>query len=198
MIWSRLKRFARALAALLALVAVAAGVTGRKVHGDTMAPNIRDGEWVFLAPLAPIRGDVVALKDPLDPSRTVLRRVIAGPRQKVTYEDGELRVEVKRIRQKEMGEDGVYRVTQETMWSKPPARANNWLLRLRKEPVQWKAPVVSVPEDHWYLLADNRDDGLDSRWWGPVAAADLLGVVRLRVGTADAWRSSWEVLDPIP
>lgn len=187
---------ALALGALL--LSGAAAATVRRVGSDEMYPSIKAGEHVVIVPLKPIRGDVVALADPLDPARTVLRRAIAGGGQRVTYENGEIRVDVKRIRQKEMNLLEAERITQETMWSKPPARANNWLLRYRKEGVKWKAPAVLVPEGSWYLLADDRDGSLDSRWWGPIREDQLQGVVRLRWGEADTWRPAFEILDPIP
>ena len=194
----RARRLLIALVGLPLLLGGFAGATVRTVGSDEMSPSIRAGDRVLILPLTPIRGDVVALADPLDPSRIVLRRVIADGSKRVKIEDGELRVDVKRIRQKEMGQLDGDRVTQETMWSKPPARANNWLLRYRKEGVKWKAPAVLVPEGSWYLLADDRDGSLDSRWWGPIAEDRLMGVVRLRWGEADTWRPSVEILNPIP
>lgn len=194
-------RTAKILLLLLALplALLGAGATKvRTVGSDEMSPSIRAGDRVLILPLEPIRGDVVALQDPLDPARVVLRRAIADGSKRVRYEDGELRVDVKRIRQKEMGELDGDRVTQETMWSKPPARANTWLLRYAGEPVKWKAEVVPVPDGSWYLLADNRDDAVDSRWWGPISTERFLGVVRLRYGPADDWRPEWEILNPIP
>ncbi len=194
-------RTAKILLLLLALplALLGAGATKvRTVGSDEMSPSIRAGDRVLILPLEPIRGDVVALQDPLDPARVVLRRAIADGSKRVRYEDGELRVDVKRIRQKEMGELDGDRVTQETMWSKPPARANTWLLRYKKEPVKWKAEVVPVPDGSWYLLADNRDGAVDSRWWGPISTDRFLGVVRLRYGPADDWRPEWEILNPIP
>lgn len=184
----------------LAALALTGGAlaTVREVGSDEMSPSIKAGEHVLIAPLKPIRGDVVALEDPLDPGRIVLRRAIAGGGQRVTYENGELRVDVKRIRQKEMNVLEAERINQETMWSKPPARANTWLLRYRKEGVRWKAPAVLVPDGSWYLLADDRDGSLDSRWWGPISEDRIQGVVRLRWGQADTWRPAFEVLNPIP
>lgn len=194
----RARRLLIAAVGLPLLLGGFAAATVRTVGSDEMSPSIRAGDKVLILPLTPIRGDVVALKDPLDPERLVLRRVIADGSKRVKIEDGELRVDVKRIRQKEMGELDGDRVTQETMWSKPPARANNWLLRYRSTPVHWSADPVPVPDGSWYLLADNRDSALDSRWWGPIPESSFEGVVRLRYGPADDWRPEWEILDPIP
>ena len=194
-------RTRKTLAALLLVMAALTGAalaSVRQVGNDEMSPSIKAGEHVLIVPLAPIRGDVVALPDPLDPGRIVLRRVIAGGGQRVTYENGELRVDVKRVRQKEMNLLEAERITQETMWSKPPARANTWLLRYRKEGVKWSADPVLVPDGSWYLLADDRDGSLDSRWWGPIPEDHFKGVVRLRWGQADLWRPAVEILNPIP
>ena len=180
------------------MLAVLAVLPARKVVGADMAPSVLAGEWAWILPLTPIRGDIVALHDPLDPSRTILRRAIAGDGNTVAYEDGVMRVGIKRVRQKEMGTDATYNTLEETMWSKPPARANTWLIRRRATNVRWKIDAVSIPDHHWFLMADDRDGALDSRWWGTIPEADLLGVVRLRVGEADAWRAAVQWLDPIP
>ena len=198
----------RSAAVLLLLALAAVLVPLRHVRGDEMAPSIRDGDWVWVLPLAPLRGDVVALADPLDPSRTVLRRAIqdgvddpkAKTPTKVKFEDGSMRVKGKRIRQKELGtlgtaETGGFKVFKETIWSKPPARATAWLIQRRLDkPVKWDDEPCELPVGTWYLAADDRDRAVDSRWWGPVPADRIEGVVRARYGPADDWRPSFEFL----
>lgn len=182
---------------LAGLAAAAVLVPMRTVVGDDMAWSLQDGERVWIVPDRVRKADVVLLEDPLQPGRMVLRRVIAGPGQKVRIDDGGVRVNGKRIRQTDMGEDGPHRVVKEVIWSSPPARPNPYLTQLATLPVAWSSPgVVEVPDDHWYLLADNRDVALDSRWWGPVPAAAIEGVVRARLGTADTWREAAAVLLP--
>ena len=168
----------------------------RSVTGDEMSPTIRDGDVVWVVPgLEVLRGDVVAVTDPLDPSRVVLRRAIAPGGTEVHFTDDGVRVDAKRLRIRDMGTAGAYGVYQEILWSKPPARAVKWLTRrVRKPAVHWEAEPVEVPSGHWYLLADDRDDALDSRWWGPVPVASIRGVVRLRYGPADLWRTRLAML----
>lgn len=147
---------------------------------------------------------MVLVTDPLDPSRRVLRRAIAHGGQKVRVEDGTVRVDGKRIRQQEMGdppqadEGPELTVLKEVIWSKPPARANRFFPTISDRPTRWSAPgVVEVPEGHWYVLADNRDAALDSRWWGPVPESAIHGVARARYGEADIWReTAFELLLP--
>jgi phage repressor protein C with HTH and peptisase S24 domain len=39
----------------------------------------------------------------------------------------------------------------------------------------------------WWLLSDNPDEGVDSRHRGPVAASDVLAVVRCRLWPRPGW-----------
>jgi signal peptidase I len=190
-------RAARAAGLLLLGLALAVALPARRVASDEMAASLRAGELVWVLPVRPRKADVVAIADPLDPARTVLRRVVAGPGEEVRFDEGGLRVNAKRVRPTEMGEQDGHQVVQEVIWSRPPARANNYLTRLRPKPQTWSSPgTVEVPEGHWYLLADDRDGALDSRWWGPVPDAAVKGVVRARLGEADAWRPAVELLLP--
>ena len=36
---------------------------------------------------------------------------------------------------------------------------------------------ITIPAGHWFLLGDNRGDSDDSRWWGPVPTAWIVGVI---------------------
>lgn len=38
--------------------------------------------------------------------------------------------------------------------------------------------AIEVPAGEWYLLGDNRGESDDSRFWGPVPTAWIVGVVR--------------------
>lgn len=37
--------------------------------------------------------------------------------------------------------------------------------------------AVTIPAGNYFVLGDNRPDSDDSRFWGPVPQADILGVV---------------------
>ncbi len=186
-------RWLKVLALLALLVIAAAMATVRRVGGDDMRPTLQPGDLVVVLPVQPLRGDIVVLRDPLDPDRRIFRRALTGGDTKVRWDEGGLRVNGKRVRQTDMGELDGDSVQQEVIWSKPPARAKNWLVLLRKPAAFWTSDTVEVPEEHWYLLADDRDRAMDSRWWGPVPGSAIDGVVRLRVGPKDTWRGVFEV-----
>jgi signal peptidase I len=174
----------------LLLFAVLGGSTVHRVEGSDMAPSISSGDWLIALPGVSARpGDVVLLADPLDPERTVLRRAIAAGGTKVRYEDDSLRIDTKRLRHKAMGDVDGHHVIEEVLWAKPPGENTTWLIRrAMSPPVSWSAEAVEIPDGYWYLLADNRDEAVDSRWWGPVADAEIKAVVRAWVGEPHTWR----------
>jgi len=193
-----MKRIIGIIVAVLFVAIVLALLPARRVGSDEMGWTYQKDDIVWILPGEVYKGDVVLVADPLDPERRVLRRVVALAGDKVRFEDGAVRVNGKRIRQKDMGlRDGV-QVFKEVIWSRPPARATNWLVQRVNRPVLWETDgPIKVPDDHVYLLADNRDEAIDSRWWGPVPAASIQGVVRARYGTADDWRGAVQWLKPI-
>ena len=138
-------------------------------------------------------GDVVTLSDPLDPDATVLRRVLAVGGQTIEFKEHTIRVGNRRLRSSAMGDMGDFVVTRETLWAKKPEVGHSWLTRFPGEPATlWSADPVDVPEGHVYLLADDRDRAVDSRWWGPVPLKSITQTVRLRWGEAHVWRENWE------
>jgi len=194
-----MRRWMWLVSMLVGMALLCALVPLRRVAGDEMAWTLRDGDLVWVIPARIRRGDVVMLSDPLDSTRLIFRRAVADGGQKVRYDVDGLRINGKRIRQTEMGRDQDHRVVKEVLWSSPPARPNRWFPRYtRQKTVRWALPEkVEVPDGHWFLLADDRDGSLDSRWWGPIPEGDIQGVIRLRFGEADIWREkALEVLLP--
>ena len=138
---------------------------------------------------------VVLIQDPLDPSRTILRRVMAVAGQSITNAKGHIKVGKRRLRAAAMGDMGPFLVAKETLWAKKPNVGSSWLTRIQAEPATyWSAEPVTVPDAHIFLMADDRDQAMDSRWWGPVGIDRVMGVVRLRWGPAHTWRPAWEFL----
>ena len=199
-----LKRILKVLLVVVFLLLVVIAIPMRQVSNDEMAWTLQSGDTVWILPVEVLKGDIVLLSDPLDPDRNVLRRVVALAEDKVIYDDGTMKINGKRVRQTDMGKSPVggrnRRVYKEVIWSRPPARATNWLItRLVDKPVRWKLDEkIVVPEGHIYLLADDRDGAVDSRWWGPIPLTAVQGVVRARFGTSDEWREAFQILKPIP
>jgi len=150
------------------------------VPDDEMAPSLLAGDLVLIAPWEAQNGDVVALVDPLDPSRWTLRRVesIGGA---VRYEDGVAYTasgDAPRVLDMDRSTERVVR------------REGEHLVQVAPRAIRWALEESGVPEDAAFVTADDRDTAVDSRWWGPVPLRAIQGVVALRVGApGHPWRS---------
>lgn len=108
----------------------------------------------------PAVGDIVVFRYPKDPSIDYIKRIVGTPgdtlemRDKVLYRNGEAITEP------------YVRQSQPLMMV--PGR-DNW-------------GPIEVPEDKYFTLGDNRDDSLDSRFWGFVDRTAIRG---------KAWRIYW-------
>jgi signal peptidase I len=54
-----------------------------------------------------------------------------------------------------------------------------------------------VPEDHYFVMGDNRDKSNDSRGWGMVPRADIKGPVGIIYWSWDNRGSWWSMLNPL-
>lgn len=109
------------------------------------------------------RGDVVVFKFPEDPAKDFIKRCVGLPGDRV-----ELRAK-KLIVNGEPVDDAPYTYhVDPRVYS--ASRYNPTDKRLRDN----FGPYL-VPDDSYFCLGDNRDNSNDSRFWGPVPAANLKG-----------------------
>lgn len=123
----------------------------------------------------PLRaGDLLWMKDPLDPEKMLIRRLIALPGQQISIRDSVVTVNQKALYQVDMDLDksSTFRHFEERDRG---ARMLTHLIRHRIDTVPWSADATVIPDDHLYVMCDDRDQCLDSRWWGPVPKTLVLG-----------------------
>jgi signal peptidase I len=114
----------------------------------------------------PQRGDVVVFQWPIDPSKNFVKRLVGVPGDTLMMRDGDLWVNGTLQDEKYVlhSDSLVDPTADEFSWQKDyllrtaeaaevdhPSR-NNW------------GPLV-VPKDKYFVLGDNRDNSLDSRYW---------------------------------
>jgi signal peptidase I len=127
------------------------------VRGASMEPTLFAGQqfllnrWAYrLFPLT--YGDLVVVRDPADQG-LLIKRIIALPRD--TIEIRNQRVYVNNL---PLRED--YLPPQVRTFSRDYARQR-----------------LTLKEDEYFVMGDNRVVSLDSRWYGPVRSRDLLGTI---------------------
>jgi len=141
------------------------------------------------------RGDIVAFEYPEDRTLSYAQRVVGIPGDRISYYNKRLKVNDQEVLRTRIG-DYVHKDR--------PIRSLQYLERLgdREYPVliEAEAPAAippvkafpfdercaytkegvhcQVPEGHYFVLGDNRDNSSDSRIWGFVPARNILGKVQ--------------------
>jgi signal peptidase I len=140
----------------------------------------------------PERGDVMVFRYPPQPSLDYIKRVVGVPGDEVSYLNKELKVNgqpVSKVTQPDFFDaDGMRyaKQFQEVLNGK----THNILNDDRrpafipgasdfdfKDQCTYSAEgvVCKVPAGHYFMMGDNRDNSLDSRYWGFVPEANIVG-----------------------
>jgi signal peptidase I len=136
-----------------------------------------DGSARHLLPYGSIkRGDIVVFYFPVDPSQFLVKRVIGMPgdhirlRDRMVYVNGELLQESYAIH-KQWIPDG-YRDNFPNLPGYSREIDRRWRYSM---PLHVNAGELVVPAGEYFVLGDNRDNSLDSRYWGFVPRANIIG-----------------------
>jgi signal peptidase I len=144
----------------------------------SMEPTIRSGDLAFVLKRFAMgsvrRGDLIAFRYPPDPAQTFIKRVIGVPGDRIRIAGKQLYLNGKLV-----AEPYAQRVTDYTDAYRDffPASPNMNLvpaaMHMLKE--DRRGDSIVVPPGNYFVLGDNRDMSLDSRYWGFVPSANILG-----------------------
>lgn len=115
-------------------------------EGTSMLPSIKSGDKLKTLRLDAqaraklVRGDVVAFRYPRDPSKGYIKRIIALPGETVESEKGQVLVNGTKLSEPYVSPE--FNLSQQSQ------------------------PSMTVPQQSYYVLGDNRDNSSDSRIWG--------------------------------
>ena len=151
-----------------------------KIQNNEMAPGFQKGDWVLLGPGAASIGDVVQLQDPAEKGRTIYRRVVGIGGDSIQYQQGNLIRNDHAFRIREMHRDDHTVLRSES---------DSWLIQRRIQGDRSPTLQSDVHNGHVFLMADTRDESIDSRWWGSVSRKKIGRKVWIRWGKSSRWRS---------
>jgi len=165
------------------------------VPTGSMRPTILEGDRIVVNKLAydlkvpytswrvawwddPERGDIVVLQSPSDDTRLV-KRVIGLPGDTVALAGGALVVNGVPAEYSPLPQG---MVTELTFDEELPILAAEWLgdashavMLSRHSLSRRNVGSTTVPEGHYFVMGDNRDQSLDSRHFGPVQRTRIVG-----------------------
>ena len=141
----------------------------------------------------PERGDIVVFRYPLDPSIPFIKRVVGLPGDKYLYQDKILYINGQPVKQ--VGA-GTYKAVGAGKMMDGATVSKEILPNIEysilKSPDRPSLTFEGfVPEGHYFVLGDNRDNSKDSRYWGFVPDANLVGRAFMIWMNFDWKKSPW-------
>ena len=139
------------------------------VNGESMFPNYEDNDYLIINEVsfkvfknAPVRGEVVVFRYPQDPSKFFIKRVVGLPGETVEIANGHVKIYNADFQNGIVLDESVY--LEDSVKTKTP-----------------KGDIkITLAEDEFYVLGDNRPESFDSRIFGPIHYDDIVGKTWLR------------------
>ena len=120
-----------------------------RMDGYSMGTTLSDGSYILADKQAyqqsePQRYDIIVFKFPLDPEQMLIKRVIGLPGETIEIKDGKVII------------NGV--PLEEPYITEPVMYSGAWV----------------VPEGHFFVLGDNRNNSSDSHSWGSIPHENII------------------------
>ena len=166
-----------------------------KMPGGSMQPSIQRGSIVLVkksgygnygtfgislfrkAVSVPVqRGDVVAFEYPRDPSLKYVKRVVGVSGDHIAYYDKTLYINGSEVKRTEAASEIASGGSRPTIVYLESLDQTSYEV-LHAGPRAGLEGEWAVPNGHYFVMGDNRDNSNDSRYWGYVPGENLVGKV---------------------
>lgn len=162
-----------------------------RIPSDSMMPTLLDGDFIFVNKYAygmrlpvinrkviefgePERGDVIVFRLPSDPATNYIKRVVGLPGDVVETRDSRLYINGEVVQTELVGEYDQYDVSANLIREQLGDRQHELLMSRTGygRDGKWR-----VPEGHYFVMGDNRNNSRDSRFpqVGPIPEELLVG-----------------------
>lgn len=130
-----------------------------QVNGDSMFPNFINSQYVLTNLITlrfhlPVRGDVIVFKAPPEPDKDFIKRVIGLPGDTVMLQNGDVYLNGQKLDQSSFLKSDV---------------------RTYGGSFLKDGDTITVPTSEYFVMGDNRPYSSDSREWGFVPLANIIG-----------------------
>jgi signal peptidase I len=151
--------------ALVMFLIIRQGIQNYRIESHSMQPNFYEGQFVLVNKLAyrlgePQRGDVVVFHNPANPKEDYIKRIVGLPGDTIDFRDG-----IAYVNGLPLDEPYV----------NPPTRG------------AISGDLTVVPDDHLFVMGDNRPNSRDSRAFGVLEQDLVVGKAWVRVWPVSEW-----------
>ena len=187
------------------------------IPSGSMYPTLKVGDYLFVSkysygfskhsfPLSlpiipnrilynePERGDVVVFKTPEDNKTDYIKRLIGLPGEKIKMISNEIYINGKKIYRENVGKEKYSSLNVEK-FKEVVAEGKSYNIYEINNKVPFydtnDFDEITVPEDHFFVIGDNRDNSQDSRFIGSVPKQNLVGKAILVFLSFDTEKGSW-------
>jgi signal peptidase I len=171
-----------------------------KIPSGSMIPTLLVGDYIFVSkfsyniriPFTSIelvktwnvkRGDIVVFKEPLEQKLDYIKRVVGLPGDKVKMVDKKLYVNSQKIKVEKINQHIKYENEDELPGGKELFIENlngvKHIVQYSRLYFQNDFEEIKVPEDHLFVMGDNRDNSKDSRIIGFIPMKNVRGRAKI-------------------
>ena len=175
---------------VVALFIITFTVQPFRIPSESMEPTLLVGDFLLvnkdiglevpphvMAPASVIRrGDLIVFHYPIDSSLHLVKRVIGLPGDHLRLRDGHVFIDGRALSEPyaiyRPSVPDSYRDDFPRLVSADPGVDSRWWIEMHSLVANGE---LTVPADNYFVLGDNRNNSEDSRYWGFVPRADIVG-----------------------
>ena len=176
-----------------------------RIPSGSMEPTLLVGDFLLVAKQSPLtdtggllpsakihRGDIIVFHYPVDPEMHLVKRVVGIPGDHLKLRGGRVYINGTPLNESyavyRPSAPDSFRDNFPRLQSASPDIDSRWWIRMR---TLIDDGELIIPAGNYFVLGDNRNDSEDSRYWGFVPRADIVGKPLLiyfsvRLGSGDA------------
>lgn len=146
------------------------------VRGASMEPNYHQSDYLIVDELSyrlrePARGEVVVFNYPQNPSQRFIKRIVGLPGETISFEGKTIEISDSQGHPVDFSQDWDY------------LAGDNYITNGYQE--------ITLNQDQYFVLGDNRPASFDSRKWGPLPESFIIGRVIFNFSITDVFAFSF-------